>query len=338
MCELARNIRPHLFGYVGWQCVGDEPLSSVCVWQGVDCSRVGVTGITLSMGSRTNASLPWSIGLLTTLSTLSISNSGLIHSLPTSIGYLSLLQTLDFHNNYLSGPIPSTIGSMISLTSISLGHNKLSGSLPSSMGFLNELSFLSASQNKLSGTLPSSFSNLSLLENLNLASNHLGGSIPSYFCELSVSLFLRNNNFSCYAECLQFRSGSSVDNMTVCAPVRHPTARPMSQLSTEPTHRSPVWVPTMYMYPSGQPTGQPSNQPSAEPSAWPSGQPTSQPSSQPTGRPTSRAKLPSSPPTVSSSRGLYLYIVSNVYDFVFPQVLNHRRQDQLVVPRQVNVD
>jgi len=307
MCELSRNIRPHRFGYVGWECLGDEPLTSVCVWQGVDCSRVGVTSIILSLGATSNASLPSSIGLLTTLSTLSISNSGIIHSLPTSVAYLSLLRALDFHNNYLSGSIPSTIGSMTSLTSVSLGHNKLSGSLPTSMGLLNQLTFLSASQNKLTGILPSSFSNLSSLENLNLASNHLSGSIPSYFCTLSVRLFLRNNNFSCYTDCLQFRYGDSVDNMTVCSPVRQPSGRPMSQLSTEPTYRSTGLIPTIYpthapmtnVYPSGQPTGQPSNQPSAQPSA----QPTDQPSSQPTGRPTYHLKSPSFAPTVALSKG-----------------------------------
>ncbi len=103
--------------------------------------------------------------------------------IPSSIGKMTNLFRLDLSNNLLKGSVPSSIGNLTRLDELYLSFNQLSGSIPSSFGNLSNLGFLNLSHNELSGSIPSSFGNLDLFR-LDLSYNRLSGSIPSSFGKL----------------------------------------------------------------------------------------------------------------------------------------------------------
>ncbi|ORZ32706.1 hypothetical protein BCR44DRAFT_30724 [Catenaria anguillulae PL171] len=67
--------------------------------------------------------------LLPNLESLTIRNAGLMSSIPASIGNMTKLTLLDLSDNELSGPIPDSISQM-TLTALRLGQNKLGGVVP----------------------------------------------------------------------------------------------------------------------------------------------------------------------------------------------------------------
>ncbi|MED6199662.1 hypothetical protein PIB30_078031 [Stylosanthes scabra] len=92
---------------------------------------------------------------------------------------LTTFTTIDLSNNMFDGEIPHVIGELSSLKGLNLSHNKISGIIPQSLGNLTSLEWLDFSWNQLEGEIPVCLTNLNFLAVLNLSQNHLEGMIPT---------------------------------------------------------------------------------------------------------------------------------------------------------------
>lgn len=144
--------------------------------------------------ARLTGTLPASIGQLSNLRFLDLSNQQLTGELPQSLGELSQLDTLELSNCRFSGSIPSSLGKIASLQYLSLAGNQLSGEIPATLGSLRQLRELWLGRNELSGKLPD-LSALQALKQLGLDHNQLSGEIPASLSQLKnlYTLYLSAN-------------------------------------------------------------------------------------------------------------------------------------------------
>ncbi|GKV44696.1 hypothetical protein SLEP1_g51856 [Rubroshorea leprosula] len=87
-------------------------------------------------------------------------------TLSPRVGILKTLTTLTLKGSGITGEIPEEFGNLSSLTSLDLENNHLSGEIPPSLGNLQKLQFFTLSQNNLTGAIPQSLSGLPNLINL----------------------------------------------------------------------------------------------------------------------------------------------------------------------------
>ncbi|KAM7261271.1 hypothetical protein ACFE04_026746 [Oxalis oulophora] len=113
--------------------------------------------------------LPDSIGKLSSLISLDLSENRLV-ALPPTIGGLSSLTRLDLHSNKIT-ELPEAIGNLLALVFLDLRANQLS-TLPPTFGRLISLEELDLSSNQLS-VLPDSIGSLVSLKILNVETNDL---------------------------------------------------------------------------------------------------------------------------------------------------------------------
>ncbi|KAL5788582.1 hypothetical protein ACOSP7_005531 [Xanthoceras sorbifolium] len=123
-------------------------------------------------------SIPASLGNLTTLTSLYLSDNGLTGTIPSSLGQLSLLSVLDLSKNSLIGNIPASFVSLKNLSSLDISSNFLTGSIPPGIGTLSKLQYLNVSNNSLASSIPSQLGDLEGLVDLDLSMNSLSGSVP----------------------------------------------------------------------------------------------------------------------------------------------------------------
>lgn len=139
------------------------------------------------------------LGNLTFLNTLILSENGFSNQLLPPLGRLHRLQYLDLSNNSFQGSIPESLTNCSELTYIDLSRNFLVGEIPDKVDLLSKLSFLRLSYNNLSGTIPPSLSNITQIDTIILAyNNNLRGKIPDELGKLrSISrLSLGGNKLS----------------------------------------------------------------------------------------------------------------------------------------------
>ncbi|CAL9007308.1 unnamed protein product [Prunus brigantina] len=118
-------------------------------------------------------------------------DSSIFQWLPGSIGQMSNLVDLDLSENKLSGRIPESIGQMSNLAYLHLSENKLSGRIPESIGQMSNLVYLQLLENKLSERIPESIGQMSNLEIMDLGMNSFEGVISeTHFSKLSKLRFL----------------------------------------------------------------------------------------------------------------------------------------------------
>ncbi|KAH9718724.1 putative LRR receptor-like serine/threonine-protein kinase [Citrus sinensis] len=152
-----------------------------CTWSNVICDNsnnvasVCAYGFSLSLFCRTLSSMNFS------------------GTLSPRIGVLRTLSTLTLKGNGITGEIPEELGNLSSLTSLDLDNNRLVGKIPPSLGNLKKLQFLTLSQNNLSGTIPDSLTTLSSLISIQLDSNNLSGQIPVHLFQIPKYNFTGNN-------------------------------------------------------------------------------------------------------------------------------------------------
>ncbi|KAK9689494.1 hypothetical protein RND81_09G062800 [Saponaria officinalis] len=91
---------------------------------------------------------------------------------------ISTLTTIDLSNNAFEGEIPDNVGRLVGLHGLNLSHNRLTGDIPASLGNLLMLDFLDLSNNKLSGEIPRELVSLTSLGVFNVSNNMLAGTIP----------------------------------------------------------------------------------------------------------------------------------------------------------------
>ncbi|XP_022723005.1 LRR receptor-like serine/threonine-protein kinase FLS2 isoform X2 [Durio zibethinus] len=117
-------------------------------------------------GSYLNNNILQSIGVFTSLKTLSLFSCGLIGSLPNQ-GWCDLrnLETLDISWNALEGILPYCLGNLTSLLELDISYNQFTGSL-TPLANLSSLRFVSLSTNHFQISMP--FLSLANLPNLKI--------------------------------------------------------------------------------------------------------------------------------------------------------------------------
>jgi len=140
----------------------------------------------------------WGECYSTTLTNLSLSNSGLTGEIPPEIGTLTDLVTIKLKYNDLTGPIPPEIGNLTNLSILELQYNNLSGTIPGELWTLESLTQLRLQKNQFTGSIPAEIGNLTGLTHLYLYGNQFTGSIPLDIGNLTnlVKFHLNNNQFT----------------------------------------------------------------------------------------------------------------------------------------------
>ncbi|KAK6121440.1 hypothetical protein DH2020_044816 [Rehmannia glutinosa] len=125
-----------------------------------------------------NGAIPFTLGNLSSLVELYLSNNNLTGVVPSSLGQLFGLSALDLSRNLLTGSIPATFAALGNLTLLDMSLNFLSGVIPPGVGNLSRLRFLNLSDNSLSSSIPAQLGNLSSLVELDIGFNSLSGPLP----------------------------------------------------------------------------------------------------------------------------------------------------------------
>ncbi|WCJ38237.1 Receptor-like kinase TMK4 [Euphorbia peplus] len=159
-----------------------------CEWQGIKCD----------------------VSLRVT--TIILSNKGLVGTLPSQLSSLSQLQHLSLDQNYLSGPLPS-LSNLTSLQEIHLSSNNFTSiprnffrglvslqvvrigqnpslspwTISSDISESTSLRFFEASQANIMGSLPDVFASLPSLKDLRLSYNNLTGTLPRSFAYSGIN-------------------------------------------------------------------------------------------------------------------------------------------------------
>ncbi|XP_016699099.2 receptor like protein 29 isoform X2 [Gossypium hirsutum] len=122
---------------------------------------------------------PTLFGALSSLEHLSLqSNPSLSGNVPPSLGNLTRLRILSLSQNNLQGNIPGEFGWLVNLEQLDLSYNNLSGEIPQEIEGLKSLAILELSSNGLTGVLPFALGQLQHLQKVDLCSNRIHGKIP----------------------------------------------------------------------------------------------------------------------------------------------------------------
>ncbi|KAL8096961.1 putative LRR receptor-like serine/threonine-protein kinase At2g16250 [Apium graveolens] len=142
--------------------------------------------------------IPNSLGNLSSLTALYLSDNGLNGSVPESLSWLEGLSVLDLSRNMLVGSVPASFGSLRNLTLLDMSGNKLSGFIPRDIGYLTKLEVLNLSRNGLSFLVPPQLGDLSSLVDLDLSFNSFSGSLGTDLRGLRnlLRMVLGNNRLS----------------------------------------------------------------------------------------------------------------------------------------------
>ncbi|XP_066320078.1 receptor like protein 22-like [Miscanthus floridulus] len=116
------------------------------------------------------------------------SNIGVLYQDSITISYkgftmsferiLTTLTSIDLSDNALEGSVPMSIGNLVSLHVLNMSHNAFTGEIPPQLGSIIALESLDLSSNMLSGEIPQELTDLTFLSILNLSNNQLDGRIP----------------------------------------------------------------------------------------------------------------------------------------------------------------
>ncbi|XP_002875849.2 probable LRR receptor-like serine/threonine-protein kinase At3g47570 [Arabidopsis lyrata subsp. lyrata] len=192
----------------------------LCRWKGVRCGRKHkrVTLMDLN-GLQLGGVISPSIGNLSFLISLNLSDNSFGGTIPREVGNLFRLEHLDMSfnflkegipislyncsrlaefylfSNHLGGGVPSEIGSLTKLVELDLGQNDLKGKLPASLGNLTSLMEVSFTTNNIEGEIPNDIGRLTQIVALQLSANKFSGVFPPSIYNLSTLLFL--NIFGC---------------------------------------------------------------------------------------------------------------------------------------------
>lgn len=168
-----------------------------CSWKGILCSAKHpnrVTSLRLPNQGLVGPISP-SLGNLTFLKILTLSDNSFTGQIPRTLGHLHRLKQLILVNNTLQGRIPS-LANCSKLEILGLYNNQLIGQIPAD--FPHGLRRLLLGSNNLTGTIPVYLANMTQLYSLAFESNNIKGSLSSEFGKLSglQELNMGGNKFS----------------------------------------------------------------------------------------------------------------------------------------------
>jgi len=170
---------------------GMDPCDSPEFFKGLTCSGTllepnrRATGLLLSY-LNLNGTLPASLGLMTEMQEMYMTDNKLEGHLPTSLCNMSQLQTFDAAFNNFTGVLPNCVAALTNLVKLDLRNNHITGSIPPGFGSLLRLQHLFLSDNKLTGTIPGELYNARRLEKLFLSYNQLTGTIPQIWSRFKM--------------------------------------------------------------------------------------------------------------------------------------------------------
>lgn len=171
--------------------------TDLCSWDGVLCSAQHphrVVSLNLTNRDLVGQISP-SLGNLTFLKVLILSENSFSGEIPKSLCHLHHLQILKLNDNMLQGGIPS-LANCSKIKELSLSKNQLSGQIPADLP--NSLQKLILVANNLTGTIPVSLANITMLKNFTCMNNNIEGNIPDEFARLQglQELHLGKNKLS----------------------------------------------------------------------------------------------------------------------------------------------
>ena len=181
-------------------CVQDECSvwggDGILLWN--ECYSAASTEFLYLYESGLTGQIPESIGNLTNLHGIQLSNNQLTGQIPESIGNLTNLEYLYLYDNQLTGSIPNEIGDLSNLMYLGLSGNQLNGEIPPEIGNLTNLIALSLYDNQLTGSIPNEIGDLTELKSLVISNNMLTGELPEIIGELNnlYLLFVWGNELS----------------------------------------------------------------------------------------------------------------------------------------------
>ena len=178
-----------------------SPTVPLCNWTAVTCGSRHpdrVVGIDLAAMDLRGTISP-SLGNLSFLRSLNLSENRLHGHIPPQLGRLFRLRWLLLDRNQLQGNIPHQLSGCRNLVSLALTFNNLSGNIPAELGSLSHLQYLSLGVNSLSGTIPSFLGNLSMLIDLEISENSMVGHIPPQLGLLPICKFFTFIPMNCLA-------------------------------------------------------------------------------------------------------------------------------------------
>ncbi|XP_058781818.1 leucine-rich repeat receptor-like serine/threonine/tyrosine-protein kinase SOBIR1 [Vicia villosa] len=118
-----------------------------------------------------------SIGKLTELKELSLSNNKLVDRIPSSIVDCRKLEILNVANNFFSGEVPNEFSSLVRLRFLDISGNKLSGNL-NFLRYFPNLETLSVANNHFTGRVPASVRSFRNLRHFNFSGNGFLEALP----------------------------------------------------------------------------------------------------------------------------------------------------------------
>lgn len=138
------------------------------------------------------------IGLLQSLSYLSLAFNQLSGPVPSSLGGLSQLQYLLLQNNAFTSSLPATLSEMPSIVVLVVANNALTGELnPLFNGSIQtNLSYIDFSGNTFSGSVPSSVFALPSIKGVTMGKNCFSGTLPENICDAKGLTTVKLNNLA----------------------------------------------------------------------------------------------------------------------------------------------
>uniref|UniRef100_A0A0D9X5S9 Receptor kinase-like protein Xa21 n=1 Tax=Leersia perrieri TaxID=77586 RepID=A0A0D9X5S9_9ORYZ len=132
------------------------------------------------------------------VTTLNLSDAGLVGTISPQLGNLTLLRVLDLSANSLDGDIPTSLGGCSKLHAMNLSNNHLSGNIPADLGQLSKLEVFDVGHNNLTGDIPRSLSNLTTLVRFIIERNFIHGQDLSWMGNLTslTHFVLEGNSFT----------------------------------------------------------------------------------------------------------------------------------------------
>ncbi|CAM8992518.1 unnamed protein product [Rhodiola kirilowii] len=170
-----------------------------CEWQGITCGKRHKRVIAIELiEEKLNGVVSSSIGNLTFLRGLYLTNNSLHGEIPKQIGQLWRLQHLSLRGNNFEGRIPVELSNCSNILRMSFYDNNLSGRIPPQLVSLSKITIFNVGQNNFVGEMPSFLRNLSSLSLLYLSFNYFHGEVGDSLQGLSrlTVLSLPGNSFS----------------------------------------------------------------------------------------------------------------------------------------------